>query len=146
MKLILSFGRGQYSPIKNDFKSIFSEKFKWDGKKGWYGKDGFVEATEKMETGAPVIFMIECDTLLGTKFSLFATKHNIIHLEVQDFSEFNPDPEQQILPSAQEQPVSRPTMSHNIPPWEFGEFWKYQKNALLSGWNLNFKVVWKRYK
>lgn len=30
MKLIIQFQKGQYSPIKDEFKAIFSKVFKWD--------------------------------------------------------------------------------------------------------------------
>lgn len=124
MNLKLSFAFGQYSPHKDEFKKIFSDKFKWNRIKGWHGDSGFVEATEKMEPGAPVVFDVKCSNEIGEAFKMFCKNYNI-SLE--------------ILPE-DEQP--EPIEQFEL-PWNPGEFDKYHRQELLNSWDPEFKVKWK---
>jgi len=82
-KLIINFRHGEYSKNKDVFKAIFSGKYKWDGKQGWYAKDGFVKASQKMESGMPVTFLV--DTIFPHLFKVFCEVNNIDFKEVNSF-------------------------------------------------------------
>jgi len=82
MKLLIHFFTGQYSSLKVNFKAIFSKKFKWNGS-GWYGNGGYVEPTEKMETGMAVTFRVDCQDDLGIVFAGFC-KDNAVKFEAVD--------------------------------------------------------------
>lgn len=85
MKLIINFSTGQYSPIKEKFKSLFAGKLKWDGKQGWIKGSNYIRATEKMLTGAPVSFVCEIDEELKEKLSTFSKDHSINYNIVESF-------------------------------------------------------------
>lgn len=89
MKLIIFFKKGEYSPIKDKFKAIFAGKYKWDGKQAWVNKKGFVKATQKMESGFPVKFIVECDIELKNKFFEFCNVYKIEISEVESFDNVN---------------------------------------------------------
>ncbi len=85
-KLIIFFNRGQYSPVKDEFKKIYSSKFKWDRKQSWVGKTGYVKASKKMESGEAITFLIECDDKLTDKFFEFSKTNKIECKLVDNFN------------------------------------------------------------
>jgi hypothetical protein len=150
MRLIINFKRGQYSPVKDEFKALYTKVFKWNKfKEGWYGKTGFVKATEKMEPGMPVILNVECKDEIGQNIKSFCDddSHKIDYIEVQDFS---------LAGTPQLLPVEIIESEHVLPkeekkivpyvPWMCPEhkydYWQYRKEQLLNSWYPNFKVVW----
>lgn len=148
MKLIIQFNSGQYSPVKNEFKGLFSKVFKWDGYKAWKGKSGFVEATEKMEPGMPHTFNVECDENIGKKLKDFCDNeiHKISYTEVQEFITFKVP---SLLPE-DEIPIKYITTKEENKtileyPWMCSEYnydlWTYRKAQILN--SPDFKVDWK---
>ena len=147
MKLIIQFQKGQYSPIKDEFKSLFSSVFKWDRYKGWRGKTGFVEATEEMKTGNPITFKVECPQDIYNKLKSFCDLYFIQCIDVQDL---NPYTTPQLLPteviSPEPKVVEDYIKSPPDYPWMCPEYnytlWNYHKEQLLNEWNPDFKVIW----
>lgn len=86
MNLLISFKAGQYSSLKVKFKAIFSKHFKWNGE-NWRCKDGYVEPTEKMESGAAVTFRVESDNEMFKKFVGFCVENKIEFKAVDGFDE-----------------------------------------------------------
>ncbi len=82
-KLIINFKAGEYSKNKDTFKAIFVGKYKWDSKSAWISKLGYVKATQKMESGAPVTFLVETD--FADKFQQFCKEHCIECKQVNSF-------------------------------------------------------------
>ncbi len=83
MKLIINFKAGEYSKNKDTFKAIFSGKLKWNGKSAWEKKTSYVKATQKMESGAPVTFLVDTD--FADKFQKFCEEHCIECKTVDSF-------------------------------------------------------------
>ncbi len=83
MKLIINFKAGEYSKNKDTFKAIFQGKLKWNGKSAWEKKTSYVKATQKMESGAPVTFLV--DTEFADKFIEFCKSYGIEYKEVNSF-------------------------------------------------------------
>lgn len=89
MKLIIDFKRGEYSPLKDEFKKIFKGKFKWDNKQAWVSKEGYVKASKKMETGEAVTFLIECDEKMREKFANMCAQFKVSLRDVQSFDDIS---------------------------------------------------------
>ena len=124
MNLKLSFNSGQYSPHKDEFKKIFAGQFQWNRVRGWHGDLGFVEATEKMEPGAPVVFDVRCSKEMGEVFKTFCTQYSVSF---------------EILPEDEKpEPIEQFEL-----PWNPGEFDKYHRQELFDAWDPDFKVIWK---
>jgi len=100
-KLLIVFKGNHYSIVKDAFKALFAgkDKFHWNGAdNGWFGKDGYVKATTKMETGAPVMFMVECNDKLLDKFTGFCNTNNIEFHIVNSFDTAKPESQPQSTP------------------------------------------------
>lgn len=92
MKLILKFRAGQYSSLKDSFKTLYAgqNKFRWVSvKDGWFGKDGYVKSTQKMEPGAAMTFLVECDEVLMRKFIGYDELQNNVMVHVPGFCDTN---------------------------------------------------------
>ena len=149
MKLIIEFKTGQYSPVKDEFKGLFSKVFKWDGYKAWKGKTGRVEATEKMEPGTSHIFHVECDENIGKKLTDFCNNENH-KIKCDEVQTFIPSGMPQLLPVEIE--ISKPLLVKEEKevapefPWICPEYnydlWKYRKEQLLNEWNPEHKIIW----
>ncbi len=147
MKLIIIFNRGQYSPIKDEFKGLYTKSFKWKGD-GWYGKTGSVVPTEKMEPGSPITFHVECADKLAKTIIDFCNSdlHKIAYDEVESFDVSESIP--QMFPTD----TVEPKITNEEPkieefPWMYFHYhynlWEYRKEQLMSEWNPEFKVTWK---